>query len=125
MNDVGNSNNTAIPGTSAWDQMTSPGKFYIFLNNYLLKMISQMQLNFFFVSVYSQNNNDASATVPTTPTKTTPNEPAPIFGSNEELHPDLVMQGWRKCWSKRENRHYFWNKQSGESLWEMPPSGKQ
>lgn len=43
-----------------------------------------------------------------------------MFGANEELHPDLVMQGWRKCWSKRENRHYFWNKSSGESLWEMP-----
>lgn len=47
MNDVGNSNNTAIPGTSAWDQMASPGKFYSFLNYYLLKMNSQMQLNFF------------------------------------------------------------------------------
>lgn len=38
----------------------------------------------------------------------------------EELHPDLVMAGWRKFWSKRENRPYFWNKASGESLWEMP-----
>lgn len=58
--------------------------------------------------------------MPTTPTKTTPNETPLIFSPNEELHPDLVMQGWRKCWSKRENRHYFWNKSSGESLWEMP-----
>lgn len=94
MNDIGASNNTAVPGPSAWDQLTAPA--------------------------YSQNNNDASASAPTTPTKTTPNEPAPMFSGNEELHPDLVLQGWRKCWSKRENRHYFWNKSSGESLWEMP-----
>lgn len=38
----------------------------------------------------------------------------------DELHPDLVQLGWRKFWSKRENRPYFWNKSSGESLWEMP-----
>lgn len=98
MNDIGGSNNTvpgtSVPGTSAWDQLTTP--------------------------TYSQNNNDANTLAPTTPTKTTPNEPVPIFGANEDLHPDLVLQGWRKCWSKRENRHYFWNKSSGESLWEMP-----
>lgn len=33
---------------------------------------------------------------------------------------DLTQQGWRKFWSKRENRPYFWNKLTGESLWEMP-----
>nr|CAG4647720.1 EOG090X02BU [Moina brachiata] len=38
-----------------------------------------------------------------------------------ELPPELLQQGWRKCWSKRENRFYFWNKTNGESLWEMPP----
>lgn len=37
-----------------------------------------------------------------------------------ELSPELVQQGWRKFWSKRENRPYFWNKLTGESLWEMP-----
>ncbi len=37
-----------------------------------------------------------------------------------ELTPELVQQGWRKFWSKRENRPYFWNKITGESLWEMP-----
>lgn len=37
-----------------------------------------------------------------------------------DLPPELLQQGWRKFWSKRENRPYFWNKLSGESLWEMP-----
>lgn len=38
-----------------------------------------------------------------------------------DLPPELLQQGWRKMWSKRENRIYFWNKTNGESLWEMPP----
>jgi len=38
-----------------------------------------------------------------------------------DLPPELLQQGWRKFWSKRENRIYFWNKANGESLWEMPP----
>lgn len=75
--------------------------------------------------MYTQNNNDPNAMGPTTPTKTTPNDPPPSFNPNEELHPDLAMQGWRKCWSKRENRHYYWNKISGESLWDIPPSGSE
>jgi phosphorylated CTD-interacting factor 1 len=37
-----------------------------------------------------------------------------------EMPPELLQQGWRKFWSKRENRPYFWNKLTGESLWEMP-----
>jgi WW domain. len=37
-----------------------------------------------------------------------------------DLPPELLQQGWRKFWSKRQNRPYFWNKQTGESLWEMP-----
>lgn len=37
-----------------------------------------------------------------------------------ELSAELIQHGWRKFWSKRENRPYFWNKLTGESLWEMP-----
>ncbi|KRT79985.1 hypothetical protein AMK59_7916 [Oryctes borbonicus] len=37
-----------------------------------------------------------------------------------ELPYELSQQGWKKFWSKRENRPYFWNKLTGESLWEMP-----
>ncbi|XP_060845063.1 mRNA (2'-O-methyladenosine-N(6)-)-methyltransferase [Rhopalosiphum padi] len=38
-----------------------------------------------------------------------------------ELPLELLQQGWKKFWSKRENRPYFWNKLTGESLWEFPP----
>lgn len=37
-----------------------------------------------------------------------------------ELSLELQQQGWKKFWSKRENRPYFWNKLTGESLWVMP-----
>lgn len=83
------------PGPSAWDQLTAP----------------------------------QSTPPPTTPTKTTPPDialtPQTTPGSTipfyaDELSPDLIQQGWRKFWSKRENRPYFWNKSSGESLWDMP-----
>lgn len=37
-----------------------------------------------------------------------------------DLPYELTQQGWLKYWSKRENRPYFWNKNTGESLWEMP-----
>ncbi|XP_043275592.1 mRNA (2'-O-methyladenosine-N(6)-)-methyltransferase [Venturia canescens] len=37
-----------------------------------------------------------------------------------ELSMELQQQGWKKFWSKRENRPYFWNKLTGESLWVMP-----
>uniref|UniRef100_A0A8D8SHK6 Phosphorylated CTD-interacting factor 1 n=3 Tax=Cacopsylla melanoneura TaxID=428564 RepID=A0A8D8SHK6_9HEMI len=39
---------------------------------------------------------------------------------DHELPPELIQQGWRKFWSKRENRPYFWNRVTGESLWDMP-----
>ncbi|CAD7080386.1 unnamed protein product [Hermetia illucens] len=103
-------------GPSAWEQLTAP-----------------------------QNQNDAGAAnnsnltlassstslLPTTPVKTisspepmahTPQGPptshGPVYG--EELTTELVNQGWRKFWSKRENRPYYWNRLTGESLWEMP-----
>ncbi|XP_075159850.1 phosphorylated CTD-interacting factor 1 [Haematobia irritans] len=72
---------------------------------------------------------------PSTPIKSGPNPmeqmahtpqggPPPMYtsggGYGEELTAELVNQGWRKFWSKRENRPYYWNKITGESLWEMP-----
>ncbi|EDV52561.1 phosphorylated CTD-interacting factor 1 [Drosophila erecta] len=75
----------------------------------------------------------ASCSSPSTPTKThapsplesmahTPQGPPTLGpgGYGEELTAELVTQGWRKFWSKRENRPYYWNKVTGESLWEMP-----
>lgn len=46
--------------------------------------------------------------------------PATTNNFEFELPFELTQQGWFKFWSKRENRPYFWNKMTGESLWEMP-----
>jgi phosphorylated CTD-interacting factor 1 len=40
------------------------------------------------------------------------------------LTQDMINQGWRQCWSKRENRPYFWNKITNASLWETPVNNK-
>lgn len=45
--------------------------------------------------------------------------PVPMY-VEPELPIELLQQGWKKFWSKRENRPYFWNKLTGESLWEFP-----
>lgn len=37
-----------------------------------------------------------------------------------DLAPELLQIGWRKFWSKREGRPYFFNKITNESLWETP-----
>ena len=37
-----------------------------------------------------------------------------------DMPPELLQQGWRKYWSKRENRPYFFNRANGQTLWEMP-----
>lgn len=57
--------------------------------------------------------------IPLTPQGTPINQ-----GFECELPFELVQQGWKKFWSKRESRPYFWNKLTGESLWEMPPVAK-
>lgn len=49
---------------------------------------------------------------------TVPHSSAASFG--EELPTYMVNQGWRKFWSKREHRPYYWNKATGESLWDIP-----
>merc|ERR1719249_438240 len=42
-----------------------------------------------------------------------------------DLPPELLQQGWRKYWSRRENRPYFFNRATGETLWDMPGSVNQ
>lgn len=126
MNDISNNlikENNVIPGPSAWDQLTA----------------STTTIAGSPIPSSIQINNDPVGFPPTTPTgfpPTTPTKTVPpdmghtqqgppgatsaVFAPNEELPPDLVMQGWRKYWSKRENRFYYWSKLTGESLWEMP-----
>ena len=56
--------------------------------------------------------------VPQTPTM----QPPPSASAFEtDLPPELLQQGWRKFWSRRENRPYFFNRATGDTMWEMPP----
>lgn len=41
-------------------------------------------------------------------------------GDDEELTSELIAKGWRKCFSRRENRYYYFNHLSNKSLWEYP-----
>ncbi|XP_038149112.1 mRNA (2'-O-methyladenosine-N(6)-)-methyltransferase [Cyprinodon tularosa] len=41
-----------------------------------------------------------------------------------ELPDELVQAGWSKCWSKRENRPYYFNRFTNQSLWEVPVLGQ-
>ena len=36
-----------------------------------------------------------------------------------DLPPELLQVGWRKYWSRRENRPYFFNRATGETLWDL------
>ena len=81
----------------------------------------------------SMPQNSSIETVPT-PTPVTPvSKPTfndggidpPSFppGSPDPVHdlpPTLLANGWRRFWSKREGRPYFFNKVTNQSLWEMP-----
>ncbi|KAF6214651.1 hypothetical protein GE061_009394 [Apolygus lucorum] len=54
-----------------------------------------------------------------------PHIPQPPHGManpymEHEINQELAKHGWKSFWSKRENRPYYWNKTTGESLWEMP-----
>lgn len=40
------------------------------------------------------------------------------------LAEELVHAGWEKCWSRRENRPYYFNRFTNQSLWEMPVLGQ-
>ncbi|UYV81185.1 PCIF1 [Cordylochernes scorpioides] len=46
-----------------------------------------------------------------------PRPPDPVH----DLPLELLNAGWRRFWSKRESRPYFFNKLTNESVWEMPP----
>jgi len=42
-----------------------------------------------------------------------------------DLPAELLAAGWRRFWSRRERRPYFYNKLTSESRWEMPPLSGQ
>uniref|UniRef100_A0A672N947 mRNA (2'-O-methyladenosine-N(6)-)-methyltransferase n=1 Tax=Sinocyclocheilus grahami TaxID=75366 RepID=A0A672N947_SINGR len=57
------------------------------------------------------------------PTEST-SQAAPFSPSTISLSDELIQAGWSKCWSKRENRPYYFNRFTNQSLWEMPVLGQ-
>lgn len=95
-----------IAGPSTWENLSSHSD-------------SSPEIHSSPIKNNSSNNDPGSSPAQATPQ--TPQGP-PVANSHfaDDLHPELLQQGWRKYWSKRENRPYFWNKLSGESMWELP-----
>ncbi|XP_022104305.1 phosphorylated CTD-interacting factor 1-like [Acanthaster planci] len=54
-----------------------------------------------------------------TPSPQMPQSPDPVH----DLPHELLQAGWRQFWSKREQRNYYFNKFTQQSLWEMPTLG--
>ncbi|XP_069179655.1 mRNA (2'-O-methyladenosine-N(6)-)-methyltransferase isoform X2 [Procambarus clarkii] len=75
------------------------------------------------IRVTIPQQGSVSSSGPTTPTPQTPGSGPPPSGApihETDLPPEMLVAGWRKFWSKREQRIYFWNRATGESLWDMP-----
>nr|XP_060627566.1 mRNA (2'-O-methyladenosine-N(6)-)-methyltransferase [Anolis sagrei ordinatus] len=60
---------------------------------------------------------------PSTSHQNQPSSPKPVR-LVQDLPDELVHAGWEKCWSKRENRPYYFNRFTNQSLWEMPLLGQ-
>ncbi|XP_030067410.1 mRNA (2'-O-methyladenosine-N(6)-)-methyltransferase isoform X2 [Microcaecilia unicolor] len=60
---------------------------------------------------------------PGTSSQSQPTSPKPVR-LVQDLPDELIQAGWEKCWSKRENRPYYFNRFTNQSLWEMPVLGQ-
>nr|XP_040234550.2 mRNA (2'-O-methyladenosine-N(6)-)-methyltransferase [Anopheles coluzzii] len=136
MNDVGMNSKTEniLPAApSAWDQLTNPSLAEQQHPQHQQQQVPPLHQHQHHPAQSPQMQASSPTTISApllTPTKTTPPDVAhtpsgaapgaPGANFNEELAPELTQQGWRKFWSKREGRPYFWNKLTGESLWEPP-----
>ncbi|XP_061899299.1 mRNA (2'-O-methyladenosine-N(6)-)-methyltransferase-like isoform X1 [Entelurus aequoreus] len=49
---------------------------------------------------------------------------SPTTSKPPELPDELIQAGWSKCWSRRENRPYYFNRFTNQSLWEVPVLGQ-
>uniref|UniRef100_A0A3Q2Y4I0 mRNA (2'-O-methyladenosine-N(6)-)-methyltransferase n=1 Tax=Hippocampus comes TaxID=109280 RepID=A0A3Q2Y4I0_HIPCM len=49
---------------------------------------------------------------------------SPSTAKPPELPDELIQAGWSKCWSRRENRPYYFNRFTNQSLWEVPVLGQ-
>lgn len=141
MTDISPTKDTGLSGPSSWDQLTaSSSPTPLNSIHATTPTISIPNANSGPSSAFNNNNTTINSSLsispntlpPSTPTKssqppelaaaTTPHGPPQASSSLlfYELSLEMVNQGWRKFWSKRENRPYYWNKSSGESLWDMP-----
>ncbi|XP_015785214.1 phosphorylated CTD-interacting factor 1 [Tetranychus urticae] len=66
----------------------------------------------------ANNNNNANINMLSPEASSTSSS---THDPTHDLPPALFQQGWRVVWSKREQRPYYFNKTTNESLWEMPP----
>ncbi|KAF2351293.1 WW domain [Trinorchestia longiramus] len=83
---------------------------------------ANLKLNTYISPGAGSSSGGLHSPAPQTPTATPPSlSSQPSMSPETDLPPELLAAGWRKFWSKREHRFYFWNKTTGESLWDMPP----
>ncbi|KAJ8302948.1 hypothetical protein KUTeg_019344, partial [Tegillarca granosa] len=68
------------------------------------------------VQIPPVNNHDKLQRQDSVPFSPQSMSPDPVH----DLPVELLQAGWRKFWSKRESRPYFFNKNTNESLWDMP-----
>lgn len=67
--------------------------------------------------IITPNHQNLLSPTPTaTPSSSSTNASDPVH----DLPSELLQQGWRKFWSRREGRNYYFNKVTNESLWELP-----
>ena len=68
------------------------------------------------------NEDDDQATTMTPGPSPVPSvAPPPNYPQFEvDLPLELLERGWRKYWSRRESRAYFFNKETGETVWNQP-----
>ncbi|XP_034442530.1 mRNA (2'-O-methyladenosine-N(6)-)-methyltransferase [Hippoglossus hippoglossus] len=76
----------------------------------------------------SQASVKGEATIILSPSGSTSSQGPPLSPSTTskppELPDELVQAGWSKCWSRRENRPYYFNRFTNQSLWEVPVLGQ-
>lgn len=90
-------------------------------------------------SVNFINGNNSSVMLSPSPSSSSPSSTSSVFSpgssstaqanvnstngaaaDDEELTSELIAKGWRKCFSRRENRYYYFNHHTNKSLWEYP-----
>ncbi|XP_029943254.1 mRNA (2'-O-methyladenosine-N(6)-)-methyltransferase [Salarias fasciatus] len=76
----------------------------------------------------SQGSVKGEATMMMSPSGSASSQGPPLSptaaSKSPELPDELVQAGWSKCWSRRENRPYYFNRFTNQSLWEVPVLGQ-